>query len=103
MTADPLSEKLIATLVGGQPLDHAFYPDSEVLVVIAPSGQKLRFPKEKWQSALETSKTASSPSSGTPKSPAPLGEKPGQTAQTTNVARGRPRTQPAKNKPRTSK
>lgn len=103
MTADPLSEKQIATLVGGQPLSYAFYPDSEVLVVIGPTGQKMRFSKEKWQSALEKSKTASSLSSESRKSPAPSKEKPGQTAQTSNGARGRPRAQPAKNKPRTSK
>lgn len=42
MPSKPDNHEIAASLAGGEPLDFKRYPDGR-LVVIAPSGQKLRF------------------------------------------------------------
>ncbi len=43
------TKKQIAGLVGGDPLDYAFNPETGALCVIAPTGQKFRFTRQDWQ------------------------------------------------------
>jgi hypothetical protein len=43
------TKKQIADLVGGEPLDYAFNPETGALCVISPTGQKFRFTPQDWQ------------------------------------------------------
>jgi hypothetical protein len=49
MSVKPPTQKQIADLVGGTPMDVAFNSETGALCVIAPTGQKFRFTLQDWQ------------------------------------------------------
>jgi len=51
--------KIVAALVGGEPLSYAIKEDG-TLIVIGPTGQKFRFGREKWENLVESDQGPSS-------------------------------------------
>ncbi len=69
MAVKPPTQKQIADLVGGTPMDVAFNPDTGALCVIAPTGQKFRFTPEDWQKRDLPGVENSEPPQETPSKP----------------------------------
>lgn len=66
--------KQISSLVGGKPLASKFDPETGSLVVIAPSGQKLRFTQQDWKKS-DSSETEEGEASAPPAKQAPRKKK----------------------------
>lgn len=56
MTVKKPTQRQISSLVGGKPLDYNFDPETGLLAVIGPTGQKFRFKPQDWTESKDVEK-----------------------------------------------